>query len=113
MSSRPACKPTEDSPPWGFNQDTPDIAWLERSPITPLDRDAFKQSVDLYHEEVCQERQQQLLEGLPLGPRDIASARRAAICRALVNHGVFSIRRKQFTLPFKYKLAYSTGARYL
>ena len=94
-----------ESRPWGFTQDTPDSAWHKRATILPTDRHAFRHSVDLYQQEVRQEKQQQLLEGLPLGPRDIASARRVAICRALVNHGLLSIRRKRFTLPFKYKSA--------
>jgi hypothetical protein len=95
----------EESRPWGFDQATPDIAWLERTPLSPLDRTALRQSIELYMQEVCQEKQQQLLEAIPLGPRDMASARRVAICRALVKHGLLSIRRKRFTLPFKYKLA--------
>jgi hypothetical protein len=95
----------EESRPWGFDQATPDIAWLERKPLSALDRTAFDQTVHLYQQEIRQEKQQQLLEGIPLGPRDIASARRAAICRALIKHGFLSIRRKRFTLPFRYKLA--------
>lgn len=95
----------EESRPWGFDRNTPDIAWIERAPVSPLDRTAFRQIVQLCEQELRQDKQHELLEGIPLGPRDIASARRAAICRALVKHGFLSIRRKRFTLPFKYKLA--------
>ena len=104
----------EESRPWGFDQNTPDIAWIERTPVSPLDRTAFanstvdlayRQTVQLCEQELRQDKQHELLEGIPLGPRDIASVRRAAICRALVKHGFLSIRRKRFTLPFKYKLA--------
>ena len=95
----------EESKPWGFDQDTPDIAWAERAPLSPFDRAAFQHTVALYEQELRQEKQQTLLEGIPLGPKDIASIRRVAICRALVKHGLLSIRRKRFTLPFKYKSA--------
>jgi hypothetical protein len=95
----------EQSKPWGFDQDTPDIAWIERSPISATERAAFQQTVSVYQQELRQEKQQDLLEGIPLGPKDIASIRRAAICRALVKHGFLSIRRKRFTLPLKYKSA--------
>lgn len=91
----------ESSKPWGHYCDTPDIAWIERTPLSTLDRDSFRTSVALYEQELRQEQQQQLLEGLPLGPKDIASIRRVAICRALVKHGFLSVRRKRFTLPFK------------
>jgi len=95
----------EQSKPWGFDQDTPDIAWIERSPISAPERVAFQQTVSVYQQELRQEKQQDLLEGIPLGPKDMASIRRAAICRALVKHGFLSIRRKRFTLPLKYKSA--------
>jgi hypothetical protein len=95
----------EESRPWGFNQATPDIAWLERTPLSQLDRTAFRQTVALCEHELQDEKQHELLEGIPLAPRDIASLRRAAICRALVKHGFLYIRRKRFTLPFNYKLA--------
>lgn len=95
----------EESRPWGFHQDTPDIAWIERSPLSPLDRAALRQSVEAYQHELRQDKQQQLLEGVPLGPKDLASVRRVAICRALIKHGLLSVRRKRFTQPLKYKLA--------
>lgn len=65
--------------PWGHNQPTPDIAWVEREPITPQDRSSFAASVQQFESEERQQRQQQLLEGMPLGPKDIASCRRVAI----------------------------------
>ena len=95
----------EESRPWGSDQDTPDIFWLERPPLSPIVRTAFRQTVTCFEQELRQEKQQQLLEGIPLGPKDIASIRRAAICRALIKHGFLSIRRKRFTQPFKYKSA--------
>jgi transposase InsO family protein len=87
--------------PWGHNADTPDIAWIERQPIAPDDRAAFATKVSTFELEERQEKQRYLLEGIPLGPRDIASARRVAISRALVAHGLLSFRRKRFTLPIK------------
>ena len=95
----------ETSKPWGHACDTPDIAWIERTPLEALDRAAFRSTVELYDQQLRQEKQQQLLDALPLGPKDIASLRRVAICRALVKHGFLSVRRKRFTLPFKSQTA--------
>ena len=95
----------EESRPWGFDQNTPDIAWIERAPVSPLDRTAFRHTVQLCEQELRQDKQHELLEGIPLGPKDLASVRRVAICRALIKHGLLSIRRKRFTQPLKYKLA--------
>jgi hypothetical protein len=94
-----------ESKPWGFSEHSPDTAWRARPFLSPRDRSAFIHAVSLYDAELRHEKQRDLLEGLPLGPKDIASIRRAAICRALVNHGFLSIRRKRFTLPIKYKSA--------
>jgi hypothetical protein len=91
--------------PWGFTQSTPDQAWRQRPSLSPRDRFAFRYTVAQYELELKHEKQGELLEGMPLGPKDIASIRRAAICRALIRHGFLYIRRKRFTLPFKYKLA--------
>ena len=94
-----------ESKPWGFAEHSPDEAWRARPFLSPRDRSAFIHAVSLYDAELRHEKQRDLLEGLPLGPKDIASIRRAAICRALVNHGFLSIRRKRFTLPIRYKSA--------
>jgi hypothetical protein len=87
--------------PWGHAQPTPDIAFNERLPISTEDRSAFAASVQQFEAEERQQRQQQLLEGMPLGPRDQKSCRRVAISRALVAHGLLSFRRRRFTLPIK------------
>ena len=87
--------------PWGHNADTPDIAWIERQHIDPDDRAAFATKVSTFEQEERQEKQRYLLEGIPLGPREITSARRVAVSRALVAHGLLSFRRKRFTLPIK------------
>ena len=95
----------EEARPWGLYQDSPDAAWNMRDKLQPLEQTAFRQTVELYEQELRQEKQQDLLEGLPLGPRDLASVRRAALCRALVKHGFLSFRRRRFTLPFNRKIA--------
>jgi len=87
--------------PWGHNQPTPDIAFVERDPITAQDRSAFAISVQQLEAQERQQRQQQLLEGMPLGPKEIVSCRRVAISRALVAHGLLSFRRRRITLPIK------------
>jgi hypothetical protein len=87
--------------PWGHNADTPDITWQQRRPIDAEDRAAFIESVQQLEQEARQERQKDLLPETPLGPRDMASARREAISRALVQHGLLLFRRRRFTLPLK------------
>jgi hypothetical protein len=90
-----------DTPTSVHNQPTPDIAWIERETFPPQDRSSFAASVQQFETEERQQRQQQLLEEMPLGPKDIASCRRVAISRALVAHGLLSFRRKRITLPIK------------
>jgi len=85
--------------PWGHNSDTPDTAWATRSPLSAEDRAAFATSVQHFDAEERLQRQQQLLEGIPLGPKDIVSCRRVAISRALVARGFLSFRRRRITLP--------------
>jgi hypothetical protein len=88
--------------PWGHNADTPDIAWALRSPISAEDRSAFATSVQQIETEERQLRQQPLLEGIPLGPKDQKSCRRVAISRALVAHGLLSFRRRRISLPINH-----------
>lgn len=95
----------EQSKPWGFNQDAPDIRWIERSPLDPQIRSQFQQSVQEILQELRQDKQQLLLPGIPLGKRDESSCLRVAISRALDKHGFLSFRRGRFTLPFKQRLA--------
>ena len=85
--------------PWGHNADTPDTSWATRSPICAEDRAAFATSVQQIQAEERQLRQQDLLEGMPLGPREEKSSRRVDISRALVAHGFLSFRRRRITLP--------------
>lgn len=85
--------------PWGHNADTPDTAWVARSPVSTENRAAFAACVQHVEAEERHQRQQQLLEGIPLGPRDEKSCRRVAISRALVAHGLLSFRRRRFALP--------------
>jgi len=87
--------------PWGHNANTPDMAWEQRKPIDPATRSAFQESVQQLEHEARQEREKEHLQGVPLGPRDMASARREAISRALVQHGLLLFRRRRFTLPLK------------
>lgn len=87
--------------PWGHHADTPDIAFIEREPINNQDRIAFHTSVQQFETQERQQRQQQLLQGVPLGPKDQKSCRRVAISRALVAHGLLSFRRRRITLPIK------------
>ncbi len=85
--------------PWGHSQPTPDITFIERQSISAEDRAAFAASVQQIENEERQHRQQSLLEGMPLGPKDEKSCRRVAISRALVAHGLLSFRRRRITLP--------------
>lgn len=91
----------EQSKPWGFHQESPDMAWLERHPIEAQTRTQFQQSVQEILQELRQDKQQQLLPGIPLGRQDESSCLRVAISRALVKHDILSFRRGRFTLPFK------------
>ncbi|MCY3024522.1 MAG: hypothetical protein NTW87_36565 [Planctomycetota bacterium] len=59
------------------------------------------ESVQQLEQEARQERQNDLLPGMPLGPKDMASIRREAISRALVEHGLLLFRRRRSTLPLK------------
>lgn len=95
----------EQSKPWGFKHESPDIRWLERNTIDPQTRTHFQQSVQETLQELRQDKQQQLLPGIPLGRRDEASCIRVAISRALVKHGILSFRRGRFTLPLKQRSA--------
>jgi hypothetical protein len=85
--------------PWGHNADTPDTAWATRSPMNAEDRTDFAASVQQFEAEERQQRQQQLLDKVPLGHRDIVSCRRVAISRALNTHGFLSLRKRRITLP--------------
>jgi len=69
------------------------------SPLNAEDRAAFATSVQQFEAEERLQRQQQLLEGIPLGPKDTVSCRRVAISRALVARGFLSFRRRRITLP--------------
>jgi len=94
-----------ESRPWGFNTDTPEIAWAERTTIAPLERLAFRTSVERIDQELQLEKKPELLAGMPFSPKDLRSFRRTAVCRALVQHGFLLVRRKRFTLPFKRRIA--------
>jgi len=91
----------ELSRPWGHDQDTPDIAWAERKPVSSLQRSSFAVAVRQAETELSQTKGQQMLPGMPLGPKDMASIRREAISRALTTQGFLCIRRRRFTLPIK------------
>ena len=83
----------EQAKPWGFATESPDIRWINRQPMVPQTRLLFQQSVQGCDNELRQDKQQQLLPGIPLGKRDAASCRRVAISRALVKYGFLSFRR--------------------
>ena len=87
--------------PWGSDQDTPDIAWAERKAIDPAQRADFSAAVQQAETELRQKKTEGLLPEMPLGPKDVASARREALSRALVAQGFLRIRRRRFTLPIK------------
>jgi hypothetical protein len=87
--------------PWGTDQDTPDIAWAERRPITREQRADFSAAVQQAESELRQTKTEGLLPGMPLGPKDMASARRESIARALTAQGFLKVRRRRFTLGIK------------
>jgi len=95
----------EESRPWGFDQDSPDAAWADRTPLCPLDRLAFIDAVNRFEQECHHERRKSLLEGMPLDPQALRACRREAICQALVELGFLFIRRKRFTQPLKRSIA--------
>jgi len=103
ISSQPPLQANEQSKPWGFNQESPDIRWIERNPIDPEIRSAFQQSVQEILTELRHDKQQLLLPGFPLGRTPCCL--RAAISRAFVKHGLLSFRKGRFTLPFKQQAA--------
>lgn len=87
--------------PWGFDQDSPDLAWIERQPLADQLRREFQTSIALAEDQIRSCKQQDLLPGMPLSPKATAAVRREAIGRALVQHGLLFVRRRRFTLPIK------------
>ncbi len=85
--------------PWGYKAESPLEAWMQRAPLTDMDRIALQHQVDLAEPEVRQEMGiLPLLEG---SKRDERAVKRTAITRALVQRGFLSIRRSLFTQPIK------------
>ncbi|HYG74972.1 MAG TPA: hypothetical protein VEK08_08225, partial [Planctomycetota bacterium] len=93
----------ETARPWGHNAGTPDIRWIERESISSEERFAFLTAVETHKIQVMQE--------LGLRPdglqtqKNVRSIEREAITRAVVAHGLLSVRRSRITLPIKSALA--------
>jgi transposase InsO family protein len=90
------------SRPWGAARPTPQEAWDRRTPITPQQRQAFRQSVLDHQRTVRLElgyRPDQQLD-----PKARATVAREAIRRALEGLGYLQIRRRRITPPFKTSL---------
>jgi hypothetical protein len=81
----------ELSRPWGHDQYSPDIAWAERQTLIQDQRSNFAVAV----QQLRQTKEQQLLPGIPLAPKDVASLRREVISRALIAQGFLCVRRRQ------------------
>jgi len=86
----------ETARPWGHDAETPDIRWIERESISSEERFAFLATVETQKIQVTQE--------LGIG-NDVRCIEREAITRALVAHGLLSVRRSRITLPIKSALA--------
>jgi transposase InsO family protein len=85
--------------PWGFNNDSPLVAWLHREPISPRERRAVRKTVEDLESEVRAEHG--LLPGIEGSKTDERNVRRTCITRALIRHGFLLVRRRRFTQPFK------------
>ena len=80
---------------------TPCHRWQERTPISPSQRQTFRQAVIEYRRQILA---QHGLEDEPieyLSRRDRAASARAAIRRALESLGYLLVTRKRITPPFK------------
>ena len=93
----------ETARPWGHNAETPDIRWIERESISSEERFAFLAAVETQKIQAIQELG--LLPGVPPSPKETRNIERIAISRALVDHGLLSVRRSRITLPIKSALA--------
>jgi hypothetical protein len=84
--------------PWGARGPTPQDLWTQRPPITPSERQAFRDCLE--------DTQTQTLRELGLAPADLsdgvvrAAVARAATRRALETLGYLCVRRKRITPPF-------------
>lgn len=88
--------------PWGYKAESPLEAWMQRAPLTELDRMALHYQVEQAEPDVRQEiGLLPLLEG---SKREERAVKRTAITRALVQRGFLSIRRSRFTQPIKRSL---------
>ena len=89
----------ETARPWGHNAETPDIHWIERESISSEERFAFLAAVETQKIQTISELG--LLPGMPPSPKEGRNIERIAISRALVAHGLLSVRRSRITLPIK------------
>ena len=89
----------ETARPWGHDAETPDIRWIEREALSNLDRVAFSAAVEAQKPDARNELA--LLDGMQPGPKDQRAIDRIAVSRALVAHGLLSVRRSRITLPIK------------
>ncbi len=83
--------------PWGVNGPVPNDRWLARRPITAHERARFRAS--------CDRHRQTVIEDLGLLPEHIErefmarSVQRAAVSRALVEHGLLIVQRRVVRPP--------------
>lgn len=89
----------ETARPWGHDAETPDIHWIERDRIDSHERFAFMAAVETAKTEAKKELG--LLNGVEPSPKDQRAIERIAVSRALVAHGLLSVRRSRISLPIK------------
>ena len=83
--------------PWGPRGRTPQQVWQARTPITPQDREEFRQTVAA---KMLELRRDNGLEHEPLTLQASAALDRAAIRAALEALGYLGIRRRRVSPPF-------------
>jgi transposase InsO family protein len=85
--------------PWGRNGPTPDEVWQGRVPLTAEERAAFGVSLEAQRIRARQEHENSGTDlQTPLGERAVD---RDAIRRTLVEHGLLTFTRRQFTPPIQ------------
>ena len=87
--------------PWGETGSSPQDAWQHRRPIEPEDRWLFGIRVKEQYPQARQDLGLEDLPGISGSLREVQAVQRVSVGRALVQHGLLSIRRRRFTPPIK------------
>ena len=87
----------ETARPGGFHAPTPSQKWRVRLLVSPGERERFLETVERRREEARKELG--YLPGVELDSPARAAVDRRATARALVSHGILTVRRRRITLP--------------